>query len=196
LFGYDASNTLRFAAAGNATIKLSGNDKYYFANSGGFQLASALGVAWNNGATAPGTIDVSICRDATGVAKVSASSTACSGSGGTFKAAHFQGGGNAPTAAPGSSLGSGGSVSLNQATDASGRVTITTGTGAAAGDLARITFASTYSTEPNCTLTAADAATAALQLHTGSTLSTILYINTANAPASSTTYVVKYVCMK
>jgi hypothetical protein len=68
------------------------------------------------------------------------------------------------TAAAGATAGTGATVTIT-GNDTSGKIVITTGTGAAAGDLADATFANAYSVAPNVVLTAGGANSAKLQYY-------------------------------
>ena len=81
---------------------------------------------------------------------------------------------------------------LLSGTDTAGlTVTITAGTGAAAGDIADITFANAYGAAPHVVLTADNSSAASLQYYRSSS-TTGLSINVRIAPISSTTYTFDY----
>lgn len=88
-------------------------------------------------------------------------------------------GGGAPTA----------SLSGN---DTFGTVTITTGTGCAAGTLATVTFANAYGAAPRVVFTAANGNAASLQYFNGATGTTTFTIDTGSVPTNSTTYTYNY----
>ena len=70
-------------------------------------------------------------------------------------------------------------------------MTVTTGTGPAAGTLATITFASAYGAAPGVNLTPTSGVSAGLQYYYNPTSSTFS-LKSNNAPAASTTYTYHY----
>jgi hypothetical protein len=102
--------------------------------------------------------------------------------------------GVAPTAAAGANAGTSPPAPVIAGTDVSGTVTFGTGTSAAAGAQAVVTFAKTYS-NARVILSANNAATTALGLYVSSVSSSGFTISTNSAPSSSqanTTYSVTY----
>ncbi|MDL2342274.1 MAG: right-handed parallel beta-helix repeat-containing protein [Patescibacteria group bacterium] len=97
------------------------------------------------------------------------------------------------TAAAGANAGTGATAVIT-GNDTSGKIVITTGTGATAGDLADITFANAFGSAPNIVLTSGDANAAILQHYVSPTTTTF----SINAPAggaglsSSTSYTFYY----
>jgi hypothetical protein len=105
-------------------------------------------------------------------------------------AGHIVTTGIAPTIAAGTAACTTPTVSV-AGTDIAGTISITTGTGCGAtGKLAALTFHTAYGTGPTVTLTAANAAAAGLQSYVSdATISTTSAdLDTANAPANSTSY--------
>lgn len=104
----------------------------------------------------------------------------------------------APNAAVTANAGSTGSCSLTSATDAVGKVSITTsGSGIATGDVCDINFGYAYATAPVCTLTPTNAASGsnAQQAYVTSSTSA-LSINFGVAGGSSSTYTFNYHCFE
>lgn len=91
-----------------------------------------------------------------------------------------------PTVAAGAGAGTGAAVTAHTGTDAHGNIIITTGTGAAAGTLATITFNNPYTgtNPPIVQIEPKDAGASALYYATCT--NTVLTIKTVNSPASST----------
>jgi hypothetical protein len=103
--------------------------------------------------------------------------------------------GYAPTVAAGAQIGTGGAPAVSiTGTDHAGTVTITTGaSGAAAGQLAAVTFAAAFGATPRSVqLTAKDAGAAALQPFV-TTAASAFSVRCAATPAANTTYAFDYV---
>ena len=97
-------------------------------------------------------------------------------------------GGGSTTASAGANAGAGASVNIS-GTDVTGLVTIDTGTGSTAGEMAVITFANAYgSSNTYVTLTPANGDGPTLQYYVGASDVTAFTIDTNNAPVDSTTY--------
>ncbi len=96
------------------------------------------------------------------------------------------------TAAAGSDSGLGASVSIN-GNDTSGTITITTGTGVSAGQLATVTFANAYGTNPSVVITPKDIPGGAIfpQYHYTSTTGGF-ELKSFNALTDSVTYTFSY----
>lgn len=75
-------------------------------------------------------------------------------------------------------------------TDVAGNVEITTGTGCAAGQVAEVLFGQAYETqsEPQITLTPANAAAADIKYYIGTSTENSFTVSTTNAPIDSTVY--------
>lgn len=104
----------------------------------------------------------------------------------------------APSAAATANAGSTGSCSLSSATDAVGKVSISTsGSGIANGDVCNITFGYAYATSPVCTLTPTNAASGsnAQQIYVTSS-TTALTINFGVAGSGSGSYTFNYHCFE
>jgi hypothetical protein len=101
------------------------------------------------------------------------------------------------TAAAGATAGTGATVTIT-GNDTSGKIVITTGTGAGGGDLADITFAQAYGSAPNVVLSAGDTNAAKLQSFVSPSTTTF----SINAPAGgagladSTSYTFYYHVMQ
>lgn len=99
---------------------------------------------------------------------------------------HITVGGPAPSVAVGAQAGSGASLGAVSGNDTSGRVTLTTGTGAAAGSLVVVTFASSYATTPsNVVVNALSTNAGGLGHYTTSFSTTGFTIACKTAPTSS-----------
>jgi hypothetical protein len=111
---------------------------------------------------------------------------------------HIVTGGSAPAIAAGSAACTAPSISVS-GTDTSGTITITTGTGCAAGGtLATVTFATPFGVAPRVLLTPATANAAGLASYIDSTaVSTTSFAIGANTtPADSTTYKWNYIALQ
>ncbi len=100
---------------------------------------------------------------------------------------HIDAGGATPTIAATSSVGSGGTVSIN-GTDTNGTVTINTGSSPVLGIMATITFKLAFSETPRVLITPVGASSAGLQFYVTRT-TTGFSIGTTSAPLSGTNYV-------
>lgn len=100
----------------------------------------------------------------------------------------------APAIAAGAGAGTSPTVSVS-GTDASGEVSVTTGTTPAAGLLATLTWVTAYSSAARVVLCATNAAAAALQPHSAGTTTTGT-VSVAVAPAASTLYTFAYVVVQ
>ena len=103
---------------------------------------------------------------------------------------HIVSGGNIPQIASGAQAGSNASVSI-EGNDTAGTVTITTGSGAATGELATITFNAPYSKAPRITLTPINASSAQAQYYVERSLGSF-QVRAAGGVAPGTTYVFDY----
>lgn len=97
-----------------------------------------------------------------------------------------QGTTSAPVVAAGTNAGAGAAVTAHTGTDEHGNIQITTGTSAAAGILATVTFAQAYTgtNPPIVQIEPKDAG--AVSLFYATCTNTVLTIKTVNAPTSST----------
>jgi hypothetical protein len=84
--------------------------------------------------------------------------------------------------------GTGASVTASNQTDVAGKISLTTGTGSGAGNLATVTFASAYQVAPVVILTATDANAAAMRIYVTGVTTTNFTLAVANVPSDSTTY--------
>jgi hypothetical protein len=97
----------------------------------------------------------------------------------------------APSVAVGGNAGSGSSATV-VGTDEAGVITVVAGTGAAAGTLATLTFATAFAVAPVFSLDAGDQYGAAANLYANSTTTTLV-VKAAGTPASSQTYKINYI---
>lgn len=102
-------------------------------------------------------------------------------------------GSTAVAAGAGAGAGANASISGN---DTSGKITITTGTGSSTGVLGTVTFAQSFVSAPNVTLTPANGNGSSVQYFAGSSTTTTFTIDTNNAPADGTTYTYYYHVMQ
>lgn len=100
----------------------------------------------------------------------------------------------APAIAAGAGAGTAPTVSVS-GSDASGTISVTTGTTPAAGLLATLTWVSAYSSAPRMVLSATNAAAAALNEYAGTTTTTGT-LSVAATPAASTAYTFAYVVVQ
>ena len=100
----------------------------------------------------------------------------------------------APAIAAGAGAGTAPTVSVS-GTDASGVISVTTGTSPAAGLLATLTWVTAYSTAARMVLSAGNAAAAAVQPHSTATTTTGT-VSVAVAPAASTLHTFNYVVVQ
>lgn len=101
----------------------------------------------------------------------------------------------APTALVNANAGTGGSCSVNNATDVAGQISVTTGTlGISTGSYCAITFNKTYAVAPICLFTPANASLSTSVYATSST--SALTVNFAAAGGISTTYLLNYHCIE
>lgn len=112
----------------------------------------------------------------------------------SWAAPSFHSIGSAPTAAPTGNAGTGATCAVSNATDIAGVITLVAGVGSSAGDQCDVTFSSTFTGNPACVFTAANA-NAALLLGYQDPVSTSAFgVSAPTAPAVGT-YVWHYVCV-
>jgi hypothetical protein len=113
-----------------------------------------------------------------------------------FKATHYLSGGPAPGITAGTGAGSAGTVSLSNATDVKGVITVTAGTSPAAGAVvATVTFGSAYLQTPVCSVTPASAS-AMNTVYSPAASSSSFTVNTGAASLSAgSTYIYSYQCL-
>lgn len=95
----------------------------------------------------------------------------------------------------GGAAGAGASSSVS-GNDTSGKVTITTGTGATTGVLGTVTFAQSFGSAPNIVLTPANGNGSSIQYFAGNSSTTTFTIDANNAPADGSTYTYYYHVMQ
>lgn len=106
---------------------------------------------------------------------------------------HIDTGGPAPGITPGSSIGGGGTVSIN-GTDTAGTVTINTGGSTGGGILANMTFSRPFNETPHCVVSPIGYGAAALDYYLTRTVNGFT-IATTNAPPGGTSFSFDYVCI-
>ncbi len=99
------------------------------------------------------------------------------------------------TIGPEAGAGTGASVAID-GNDTSGTITLTTGTGAAMGDLATIAFANAYGAAPRVTLTPDNLAAANLPYYTNNRTTAGFTLSTSGVPDDATVYVFSYQVMQ
>ncbi|HUS26209.1 MAG TPA: polymer-forming cytoskeletal protein [Nevskiaceae bacterium] len=106
---------------------------------------------------------------------------------------HITAGGPVPSLAKGSALGSGGTASVS-GSDTAGSITINTGSNAAAGCFATITFATVFNTTPHIAVTPIGASAADLSYYVNRS-TTSFSVCTASPPTSGATFGFDYIAL-
>lgn len=142
-----------------------------------------------------------IYSDGTNIYLVSSSALSFSGNldvAGTISAYHFKGTTSAPSITAGTGSGTGGSCSVS-GTDASGQITINTGTApSSSATICTLTYSTTYGSTARIVISSANAASAALlgSLYADSNNANFAVYSTTPALSGSSTYKLNYLVIQ